>query len=99
MPYVPDVSTVLVACFAQLANTAIDTATPMVEELMRNSEIRQDLMALHPFRGVGIPDDIARAALFLASEDASWLSGVSRHLWRDLRQSNETDSLPGHHSR
>jgi len=33
-------------------------------------------MNLHPFRGFGIPDDIARAALFLASEDASWISGV-----------------------
>lgn len=30
----------------------------------------------HPFRGLGIPDDVARAAVFLASEDAGWITGV-----------------------
>ncbi|KAF2204062.1 putative short chain type dehydrogenase [Delitschia confertaspora ATCC 74209] len=34
------------------------------------------LEAMHPFRGLGEPEDIARAAVFLASEDASWVTGV-----------------------
>ena len=32
---------------------------------------------LHPFRGRGTPEDIARAYVFLASEDAGWMTGVN----------------------
>ena len=32
--------------------------------------------SIHPLKGIGMPRDIARAALFLASEDASWVTGV-----------------------
>ena len=34
------------------------------------------LTAAHPFRGLGEPEDIAKAAVFLASDDASWVSGI-----------------------
>jgi len=37
---------------------------------------REHFEALHPFRGLGTPEDIARAVLFLASEDNSWMTGV-----------------------
>ena len=30
---------------------------------------------LHPFRGLGTPDDIAPVAVFLASDDARWITG------------------------
>src|SRR5262245_11485586 len=30
----------------------------------------------HPIRRLGTPEDVARAALFLASEEAGWISGV-----------------------
>jgi NAD(P)-dependent dehydrogenase (short-subunit alcohol dehydrogenase family) len=33
------------------------------------------LDALHPFRGMGEPEDIARATLFPSSEDACWITG------------------------
>jgi NAD(P)-dependent dehydrogenase (short-subunit alcohol dehydrogenase family) len=36
----------------------------------------QDLGAMHPFRGLGEPEDIARAILFLSSEDNSWMTGA-----------------------
>lgn len=32
--------------------------------------------ARHPFKGLGTPQDIARAAVFLASEDAAWITGI-----------------------
>lgn len=38
--------------------------------------LSQGLSALHPFRGLGEPEDIARAILFLASEDNSWMTGA-----------------------
>jgi 3-oxoacyl-[acyl-carrier protein] reductase len=34
------------------------------------------LIDLHPIRRLGTPDDVARAALFLASEQSSWISGI-----------------------
>jgi 3-oxoacyl-[acyl-carrier protein] reductase len=34
------------------------------------------LIDAHPIRRLGTPDDVARAALFLASEDAAWITGV-----------------------
>jgi 3-oxoacyl-[acyl-carrier protein] reductase len=30
----------------------------------------------HPLRRLGTPDDVARAALFLASENAGWITGI-----------------------
>lgn len=41
---------------------------------------REVIIGQHPFRGLGIPNDIARVALFLVSEDSSWMTGVSRLL-------------------
>ena len=49
----------------------------MTSEVLRDEETQEHIISLHPFRGLGIPDDIARAAVFLASEDSSWITGVS----------------------
>jgi 3-oxoacyl-[acyl-carrier protein] reductase len=37
---------------------------------------RARLIEAHPLKRLGTPDDIARAALFLASEGATWITGV-----------------------
>lgn len=37
---------------------------------------QQELVAAHPVRRLGTPEDVAAAALFLASEDASWITGI-----------------------
>jgi 3-oxoacyl-[acyl-carrier protein] reductase len=37
---------------------------------------KKSLLEMHPIKRLGVPDDVAGAALFLASEDASWISGV-----------------------
>jgi len=34
------------------------------------------LKELHPLKRLGTPEDVARAALFLASDEASWITGV-----------------------
>jgi 3-oxoacyl-[acyl-carrier protein] reductase len=40
------------------------------------AQVQETLVANHPIRRLGTPDDVARAALFLAGEEASWISGV-----------------------
>jgi 3-oxoacyl-[acyl-carrier protein] reductase len=38
--------------------------------------LQAELAAAHPIRRLGTPEDVANAALFLASDDASWITGV-----------------------
>jgi 3-oxoacyl-[acyl-carrier protein] reductase len=37
---------------------------------------QQALVELHPLRRLGTPEDVARAARFLASDEAAWITGV-----------------------
>jgi 3-oxoacyl-[acyl-carrier protein] reductase len=37
---------------------------------------KKSLLDMHPIKRLGKPEDVASAALFLASEDAGWISGV-----------------------
>jgi 3-oxoacyl-[acyl-carrier protein] reductase len=37
---------------------------------------KQALVDLHPLKRLGTPEDVARAALFLASDDAAWITGI-----------------------
>ncbi len=39
-------------------------------------EVQQALVQQHPIQRLGTPEDVAQAALFLASEDAAWISGT-----------------------
>ena len=41
------------------------------------AQIRDDLVAAHPIRRLGTPDDVAQAALFLAADASSWISGTT----------------------
>jgi 3-oxoacyl-[acyl-carrier protein] reductase len=38
-------------------------------------DLKQSLIESHPIRRLGTPDDVARVALFLASDDAAWITG------------------------
>ena len=39
-------------------------------------DTKQMLIGTHPIQRLGTPDDVARAVLFLASENASWITGM-----------------------
>jgi NAD(P)-dependent dehydrogenase (short-subunit alcohol dehydrogenase family) len=51
--------------------------TNMTDGHFRDEKMRGLLEGMHPFRGLGRPEDLARVCVFLASEDAQWVSGVS----------------------
>jgi 3-oxoacyl-[acyl-carrier protein] reductase len=38
--------------------------------------VRDSLMDSHPVRRLGTPEDVARAALFLASDASAWITGI-----------------------
>lgn len=52
------------------------TQTAMFEDTATHAS-RDALAERHPFGGVGTPEDIAKLAVVLASDDASWLTGVN----------------------
>jgi 3-oxoacyl-[acyl-carrier protein] reductase len=38
--------------------------------------LQAQMVETHPVRRLGTPEDVAQAALFLASDGASWITGV-----------------------
>lgn len=52
------------------------TQTAFSAPLWEDPETTSRIEAMHPFKGLGTPEDVARAAVFLVSEEASWITGV-----------------------
>jgi NAD(P)-dependent dehydrogenase (short-subunit alcohol dehydrogenase family) len=56
-----------------------DVGTPMVEEYFNTSEnpaqLRQEIYSKYALRRIADPTEIARAALFLASDDSAFMTG------------------------
>ncbi|KAF2628949.1 short-chain dehydrogenase/reductase-like protein [Macroventuria anomochaeta] len=52
------------------------TQTAFTAPIWEDKETTAKIEGMHPFRGLGTPADIARAAVFLASEEASWITGI-----------------------
>lgn len=50
--------------------------TNMRQNLQSNPELLAKTNEAHPFGGMGEVEDVARAAVFLASDDARWVTGV-----------------------
>ena len=51
--------------------------TPMTEFMLSDEARREDAVGLHPIGRLGRPEDVANAILFLASDDASFITGVA----------------------
>jgi len=56
---------------------ATDIQTAIFEDTVSNMDDRSALEEQHPLKGVGKPRDIVGAAVFLASEEAGWVTGVN----------------------
>ncbi|KAK4547871.1 hypothetical protein LTR36_010590 [Oleoguttula mirabilis] len=51
--------------------------TVMTQNLQNDPESYAVITRAHPFGGMGHPSDVARAAVFLASDDVAWITGVN----------------------
>ena len=49
------------------------------------SDFRKQIEAQTPLSRIGVPDDIAPAAVFLASPDSSWITGETLYIAGGLR--------------
>jgi NAD(P)-dependent dehydrogenase (short-subunit alcohol dehydrogenase family) len=57
----------------------ISPAAVLTDRMRRqlSEEQQRDIAAMHPLGRMGTPEDIASAALFLASDSSSWITGVT----------------------
>lgn len=49
--------------------------TPMIAPLVTSEQVRERFAAGHPLGRMGAPEDIAYCALYLASDESSWVTG------------------------
>ena len=52
-------------------------ATSYIEAQTDPAEARRQVEGLHPMGRIGAPDDIANGFLFLASDEAAWITGIA----------------------
>ncbi|WP_447978699.1 SDR family NAD(P)-dependent oxidoreductase [Candidatus Nitrospira bockiana] len=51
--------------------------TPMASSLLDNPEMRAQALSAYPISRVGTPEEVAKLVLYLASDDATWVTGSS----------------------
>jgi len=65
--------------------------TPLLDALLKDPERTARLTAMHPLGRLGQPSDIAKAAVFLLSDDAAWITGQAIAVDGGLSAGNMTD--------
>lgn len=53
-----------------------DTQTAIFTDTISNVDSYDAIQAMHPM-GLGVPNDIVGAAIFLASDEARWITGTT----------------------
>lgn len=53
-----------------------DLKTPMTEEIYKDDATRDGINAMTPWGEWGLVEDVAKCAVFLASEDANYVTGL-----------------------
>lgn len=56
------------------------TDTPMASRLLSSDEKREASAKRHPLNSIGKPQDIAKAAAYLLSDDSGWITGQIMHI-------------------
>lgn len=51
--------------------------TPMAAPLLNNPDMKSEVLSAYPIRRVGTPEEVAKMVLYLASDEASWVTGSS----------------------
>lgn len=51
------------------------TRTPLAKALTSNEQMATAIAQMHPLPRLGEPEDVARLAAFLATDDAAWITG------------------------
>lgn len=54
-----------------------DTATAIFKNTVEFLDDIESIRSKHPLHGIGKPEDIVGAAIFLASAEARWITGVN----------------------
>ena len=49
--------------------------TPMLEQTLSSEELRQKSASRYPIKRLGTPEDIVNLAVYLASDESSWMTG------------------------
>jgi len=56
------------------------TDTPLASKLLSSPDKKEASDKRHPLGRIGTPEDIAKASLYLLSDDSSWMTGQILHL-------------------
>jgi NAD(P)-dependent dehydrogenase (short-subunit alcohol dehydrogenase family) len=76
MPFVLVVGCPLFLLRLSFSDIFTDVETAIFAETTKNMMTTSEMQKMYPFKGPGKPIDIARMAVVLASEDASWMTGA-----------------------
>lgn len=54
----------------------LDVSSAFTDPFIADPGVNAAIQAMHPLRGIGVPEHVSRIAVFLASDDARWVTGT-----------------------